>query len=70
MAPDIVTKEDMASIGELIKGAKKVTLQQFRPLKTLDKTWMNKVPYGIDEIKEMKEILEEYVDMVSLEFIE
>jgi len=70
LAPDVVKKEDMVNIGNLIRGAGKVTLQQFRPLKTLDKNWMNKVPYAVDEIKEMKEILEGYVDMVSLEFIE
>lgn len=70
LAPEIVTKEDLEDIGKNIEGAEKLTLQQFRPLKTLDKTWQNKLPYSLEQIKEMKEILEKYVKKVSLEFIE
>ncbi len=70
LAPGIVETSDIEGIGKFIKGAKKVTLQQFRPLKTLDKTFEHKVPYSLDTIKEMKEILGSYVESVSLEGIE
>ena len=69
VVPEIVNKEDIPQIGNLIKGAKKVTLQQFRPLKTLDKTYESKVPYREEEIKEMAKELGKYVGEVNLDFI-
>jgi len=70
LAPGLVEKEDIAKVGELIKGAKKITPQQFRPLRNLDKSYENKVPYGKDEILAMARELESYVDEVNLEFID
>ena len=70
VVPGIVTKEDIPKIGEMIKGAKKIYLQQFRPFKTLDKSYQNKVPYDKDEIVSMAKELEKYIDEVNLEFIE
>ncbi|MFH1182764.1 MAG: anaerobic ribonucleoside-triphosphate reductase activating protein [Candidatus Moraniibacteriota bacterium] len=70
VVPDIVTKEDIPKIGEMIKGAKKIVLQQFRPLKTLDKSYQSKVPHCRDEIIEMAKELEKYVEEVNLDFID
>lgn len=70
IVPDLIKKEDIKGIGELIKGAKKISLQQFRPLRTLDKSYQNKVPYPKEEIIEMGNLLKEYVEEVNLEFIE
>jgi len=70
LVPGIVEKEDIPQIGKLIKGAKKITLQQFRPLKTLDKSYRSKVPYGKEEIIRIGKELEKYVKEVNLDFIE
>jgi len=70
LVPGLVQKEDMAKIGGQVKGAKKLTLQQFRPLKALDKSYENKVPYGKDEIAAMAKELESYVSGVNLDFID
>jgi pyruvate formate lyase activating enzyme len=70
LVPGLVNKEDISKIGELVKGAKKITLQQFRPLKSLDKSYESKVPYGKDDILQMAKVLEEYVDEVNLDFID
>jgi pyruvate formate lyase activating enzyme len=70
VVPGIVDKEDIPGIGELVKGAKKITLQQFRPQKTLDKSYQKRVPYCREEIEGMAKELEKYVEEVNLEFIE
>jgi len=70
IVPEIVEKEDIPEIGKLVKGAKKISLQQFRPLKTLDKSYQNKVPYCKDEIEIMARELERYVKKVNSDFIE
>lgn len=70
LVPGIITKKDISKIGELVKGAKKISLQQFRPLKTLDKNYQDKVPYGKDDIVEFGKMLENNVGEVNLDFIE
>lgn len=44
VAPEIVTAEDIAGIGEMVKGAKTLALQQFIPNDTLDKRFQNLKP--------------------------
>lgn len=70
IVPDLIKIEDMEGLGELIKGAKKISLQQFRPLRTLDKSYQSKVPYCKEEIIAMGKKLEKYVEEVNLEFID
>lgn len=70
LVPGLVNKEDLSKIGESVKGAKKLTLQQFRPLKALDKDYENKVPYCKDDIMKFAKELESFVDEVNLDFID
>jgi pyruvate formate lyase activating enzyme len=70
LVPSLVDKQDIAKIGEQVKGAKKITLQQFRPFKVLDKSYLNKVPYGKDEIEQIAKELQSYVTEVNLDFID
>ncbi len=65
LVPGLVNPEDIPAIGEMIKGAKKLTVQQFRPLRTLDKSYENKVPYTLDEMKKIVEVLRKYVNKVE-----
>jgi pyruvate formate lyase activating enzyme len=51
VVPDLVTAEDVASIGEVVQGAQTVALQQFVPNDTLDKSFQALRPYAPEEIK-------------------
>lgn len=65
LAPGIVNLEDLEAIGELIKGAKVLYLQQFRQGNLLDKNF-NPTPYTFEQIYLFKEILSKYVKNVDL----
>lgn len=60
VVPELVTIDDIKKICELIKGARKYTLAQFRPKNLLDPSWEKIVPYKEETLKEMKLIAEEY----------
>jgi pyruvate formate lyase activating enzyme len=65
LAPGIINLEDLDDVGKLIKGAKKLYLQQFRKGDLLDKDF-NPTPYTFEQIYLFKEILSHYVDNVEL----
>jgi len=64
--PGIVNEEDLENIGEIIKGAKKVCLQQFRPDITLDDKFKEVQPYGKEDLQRFKGILLKYVEHVEI----
>lgn len=70
LVPGITAQEDIPAIGEFVKGAKKIVLQQFRPQKTLDKSYQSKVPYCKDDILAMGKELEKYVEEVDTSFVD
>jgi len=51
IVPDLVTAEDVASIGEVVRGAQTMALQQFVPNDTLDKSFQALRPYAPEEIR-------------------
>ncbi|MFA6027851.1 MAG: anaerobic ribonucleoside-triphosphate reductase activating protein [Patescibacteria group bacterium] len=59
-------KEDFINIGELIKGARIYYLQQFRPIKTLDKTYAEEGSFTEEELSEFKKFLTDYVDKCEI----
>jgi pyruvate formate lyase activating enzyme len=64
--PEIVNAEDIPAIGELVKGAKVLALQQFVPGDVLDKRYASVKPYSPEVIAGFAEILKKYVDKVIL----
>lgn len=66
VVPEIVTEADIPAIGELVKGAKVVALQQFVPDDTLDKGFTKVKPYSPEVIAGFAEMLRKYVDKVIL----
>ena len=64
--PGLVDVSDMKKIGEWIKGAKRYYIQQFIPIKTLNDSYMEKPSHNHDTLHEMKEIMEEYVEMCAV----
>lgn len=57
--------EDLRQIGELIQGAKRYYMQKFLATKILDETLMSEESYTDEEFKNLRTILEEYIDFVD-----
>lgn len=64
--PGITEEADMARIGEVVRGAKKYCLQQFRPAITLDPSYREKKPYTKRDLERFSGIMEEYVAEVEI----
>lgn len=61
VVPSLHTEEDVCETARLVKGSGNLTIQGFRPINTLDPTFMEITPYSKDELegikKKVKEIL-------------
>jgi len=66
LVPDLVTSQDVKCIGEVIKGAQTVALQQFVPDDTLDKSFQALRPYAPEVISSFAETMRRYTDNVVL----
>lgn len=66
VVPEIVTVQDIAAIGELVKGSRIHALQQFIPNDTLDKRFQTIRPYPPETIAEFTRVLREYAEKVVL----
>ena len=64
--PELVTAEDVVSIGELIKGAKTHAFQQFVAQDTLDKHFGELKPYAPGEIEEFAEKMHKFAENTLL----
>ena len=64
--PELVDRGDIDFIGNKLKGAEKIALQQFRPYVTLDSSFKDKAPYDKDLIYGFRDILAKYVGSVEL----
>ena len=67
VVPKFITKENIIKIGELLKGSKRIFLQQFISTADLvDNELKGMQPYTIKELEEMKKILEPYLYKVYI----
>jgi pyruvate formate lyase activating enzyme len=66
VVPGFVDIEDMARIGELVKGAKTFALQQFVSGDTLDKNLSSLKPYAQETIAKYAEAMENYASNLVL----
>jgi pyruvate formate lyase activating enzyme len=57
----LLSPEDIRSIGEDIRGAKRYFLQKFVPTKTLNPAFLRKTTYTDAEFEEMRTMMSEYV---------
>ncbi len=64
--PTIHTSEEVASIGEQIKGAKRYFIQSFAPNNTLDVKFMNIEPFSEEELLKFEKIAQQYVEEVQI----
>jgi pyruvate formate lyase activating enzyme len=66
VVPDLVMPEDIAQIGDLVKGAKTHVFQQFVPNDLLDKKYESLGPYTPEKINGFAEVMKPYVENVLL----
>jgi pyruvate formate lyase activating enzyme len=67
IVPGLVSASDIENIGELIKGADKWYLQQFKPGTPLVNDEYGKIkPYGNKELKAIREIGRKYVEVCEI----
>lgn len=66
LVPEMVTLEDIKSIGELVKGSKVHALQQFVPDDTMDKKCQELKPYAPEVIAEFAKTLGQFTQKVIL----
>jgi len=66
VVPGFVDAEDMPRIGEIVKGAKTFTFQQFIPRDTLDKSFKTVKPYTPETIATFTETMKKYVNNTLL----
>ncbi len=66
VVPGLVGEEDITKIGEMIAGAEKIVLQQFRPIKTFDKKYQKALPYTQVDLEKMSEKLKKFVKKIEI----
>ncbi len=66
VVPDLVTVEDIVSIGELVKGAKTHAFQQFVAADTLDKRFESMKPYAPEAIEEFAGVMRKFAENTPL----
>ncbi len=64
--PGLITVEDIAKIGEWMKGSRLYCIQQFRPMRTLDGSLQNSRPYKPEELQKMAEVAGPFFDKVEI----
>jgi pyruvate formate lyase activating enzyme len=64
--PGLVEEPDIREIAELVKGAKKICLQQFRPAVTYDREFQDISPHPPRRIEEFAAILRDQVEDVQV----
>lgn len=69
--PGLFDNQEAHSIGKMVKGAKKYSLQQFRSSdKVLDNSYQDKEPYLAPELQRFAKIMEDYVENVEIRGID
>lgn len=66
VVPRLHKKEDLQKMAELVKGAKKFAIQQFRPNITLDESFQKEKPYSNEELEEFKEMLKGFFEKIEV----
>ncbi|MGB9960287.1 MAG: anaerobic ribonucleoside-triphosphate reductase activating protein [Candidatus Bathyarchaeales archaeon] len=68
VVPKLVEEEDIAQIGEAMKGAENYALQQFIPGDTLNEEYKSVKPYPPETLEKMAETIRKYVNNLIKRF--
>ena len=69
VVPKLFNKKDALAIGKWLKGSKHYYLQQFRPERTLDKSFEKVKAYSPEKLKEFAKIMKPYFESISVRSI-
>lgn len=67
VVPGLIGREDVVKIGEWLKGAESYLIQQFVPHTTIDPAYVEKKPYGKDEIDALVEAAKPFFKEAAIE---
>lgn len=62
----LLPREDFPAIGEAIRGARRYYLQKFVPVKLLNPAFHRKTTYSDEELTEIQQLMEHYVDVCAI----
>jgi pyruvate formate lyase activating enzyme len=66
VVPGLFNEEYAKLIGEWLKGSKRFYIQQFRGIKNLDKSFVNKKPFSKEELEKFCRILKPYFEKCEI----
>ena len=66
VVPGLVDEEDVAKMGEVVRGARRFIFQQFLPGNTLDEKFSDLKPYPPEVLTRFADIMKSYVSEVTL----
>lgn len=66
VAPELLTREDIIAVARWLKGARRFFIQQFKPTKTLDKTFLEKQAYLADELEKICDEIKPFFKVCKL----
>lgn len=64
--PELLNKEDILTIAGQLKGARRFFIQQFKPSKTLDKTFMEKQAYLTEDLKKIRDEIKKLFEICEV----
>ena len=67
VVPGLVGREDVVKIGEWLRGAESYLIQQFVPHTTIDSAYLEKKPYGREELEALVEAARPFFKEVGIE---
>ncbi|MGQ9478938.1 MAG: anaerobic ribonucleoside-triphosphate reductase activating protein [Thermoproteota archaeon] len=64
--PELLSREDILAIAAWLKGAKRFFIQQFKPTKTLDKTFLKKQAYLIEDLEKIRDEIKSFFQICQI----
>lgn len=64
--PELLNKEDILTIAGQLKGARRFFIQQFKPSKTLDKTFIEKQAYLTEDLKKIRDEIKKLFEICEI----
>ncbi|MBO3769334.1 MAG: anaerobic ribonucleoside-triphosphate reductase activating protein [Candidatus Brockarchaeota archaeon] len=64
--PELLNREDILTIAGQLKGARRFFIQQFKPSKTLDKAFLEKQAYLVEDLKRIRYEIEKLFEICEI----
>jgi len=64
--PELLSREDILNIARQLKGARRFFIQQFKPSKTLDKAFLGKQAYLVEDLKKIRDEIKVFFEICEI----